>query len=519
MSSAAKETLVKSVAQAIPCHAMSVFKFSAGLCDDLSQIIRNFWWGDEEDQRKTHWMGWDKMTRPKLQGGIGFRDLRLFNQALLAKQAWRLIEHPESLCARVLKARYYPAGDLIDTAFIKNSSPCWQGIAHGLDLLKKGVIWRVVNGEKIRIWRDNWVPRGNLKVFGNASKSRLRWVSDFIDPSSKSWKEDLVRTIFHPPDAEMVLNIRIPSFNGNDYIAWNHENNGFFSVKSAYRLAVEINSKTDGAGQSCRPPGERDLWKIIWNAKVPPKVRVFAWKLATDTLGVQVLRYERNMEHLPTCQICGVEAETSHHAVMICTKAKALRQKMRDTWYLPDEEKLKFTGKDWVLILLNQVDTETRSKLMLLWWGSWHLRNNIIFGDGKCNIEESAIFLQSYLSPMQVTNTNWDVVDPKGKKPVFCQDEQTDSKPKKIAEGWKPPDMGWAKLNTDASFSEDTNSGAWGAVLRDKNGTIILSAWGNIQHCSNAEAAEAFACLRNQSYHPELRRPYDCRKRLCHSNQ
>jgi hypothetical protein len=26
---------------------MSVFKFSAGLCDELSQKIRDFWWGDE----------------------------------------------------------------------------------------------------------------------------------------------------------------------------------------------------------------------------------------------------------------------------------------------------------------------------------------------------------------------------------------------------------------------------------------------------------------------------------------
>jgi hypothetical protein len=49
---------------------MSVFKFSAGLCDELSQIIRDFWWGDEFDRRKVHWMGWDKMTRPKSQGGL-----------------------------------------------------------------------------------------------------------------------------------------------------------------------------------------------------------------------------------------------------------------------------------------------------------------------------------------------------------------------------------------------------------------------------------------------------------------
>jgi hypothetical protein len=42
-SGAANETLIKSVAQAIPTHAMSVFKFLAGLCDDLIQMTRKLW--------------------------------------------------------------------------------------------------------------------------------------------------------------------------------------------------------------------------------------------------------------------------------------------------------------------------------------------------------------------------------------------------------------------------------------------------------------------------------------------
>jgi hypothetical protein len=122
MSSGAKETLIKSVLQSLTTYAMGVFKFPAGVTDELAKIIRDFWWGDEENKRKMHWMFWEKITRPKSQGGIGFRDLRVFNQALLARQAWRLIQFPDSLCARIIKAKYYPSTHLLDTAFIKNAS-------------------------------------------------------------------------------------------------------------------------------------------------------------------------------------------------------------------------------------------------------------------------------------------------------------------------------------------------------------------------------------------------------------
>jgi hypothetical protein len=97
-SSGAKEALIKSVIQAIPTYPMSVFKFTEGLCDELMKLTRDFWWGDENERRRMHWMSWEKVTRRKGQGGMGFRDLRLFNQALLARQAWRLIAYPESLC-------------------------------------------------------------------------------------------------------------------------------------------------------------------------------------------------------------------------------------------------------------------------------------------------------------------------------------------------------------------------------------------------------------------------------------
>ena len=37
------------------------------------------------------------MTKSKVTGGMGYRDLSLYNDSLLAKQAWRLLQDRSSL--------------------------------------------------------------------------------------------------------------------------------------------------------------------------------------------------------------------------------------------------------------------------------------------------------------------------------------------------------------------------------------------------------------------------------------
>lgn len=54
LSQAGKEVLIKSVVQAVPAYSMSCFKLPMGLCNDLEKLIRKFWWGYGEDQRKVH---------------------------------------------------------------------------------------------------------------------------------------------------------------------------------------------------------------------------------------------------------------------------------------------------------------------------------------------------------------------------------------------------------------------------------------------------------------------------------
>lgn len=207
MSSGAKDVLIKSVVQAIPTYLMGVFKLPASTCEAYTKMVRDFWWGDEENKRKIHWCAWENITRPKGMGGLGrFRDMKLFNQALLARQAWRLIQFPDSLCVWVLKAKYFPNCELVDAVFPAEASPTWKGIEHGLQLLKTGLIWQIGDGTKVRIWRDKWIPRASsLMLMGRSGRCRLRWVSQLLKQGEKSWDVDLIKHVCHPLDVEEIL--------------------------------------------------------------------------------------------------------------------------------------------------------------------------------------------------------------------------------------------------------------------------------------------------------------------------
>lgn len=84
---------------------MSCFRIPKSIYDDIEMECANFWWGMENGHNNMHWKSWANLAKPKHLGGMGCKQLAPFNQALLAKQIWRMVRHPSSLLARVLKAR------------------------------------------------------------------------------------------------------------------------------------------------------------------------------------------------------------------------------------------------------------------------------------------------------------------------------------------------------------------------------------------------------------------------------
>ena len=101
--------------------------------------------------RRINWMSWDRLCRHKNFGGLGFKDLHIFNLALLAKQCWNMLFNPTSLMSRLLKDRYFSRRDFLHANLGLNPSFIWCSIWSVKYILELGCRWRVHSGEDVKV--------------------------------------------------------------------------------------------------------------------------------------------------------------------------------------------------------------------------------------------------------------------------------------------------------------------------------------------------------------------------------
>lgn len=152
--------------------------------------MNRFWWSHNKADTVICWTKWDDLCKKKIIGGLEFRQLHDFNRVMLAKHGWRLLTKHESLCARVLKHRYFRGTDFLWTTKGHNSSLTWQSILERRVVLNDGVRWRIGNGETVKVWLDPWIPgQLNMRPFGPMPEEGENFkVVDMIDWSERGWR-------------------------------------------------------------------------------------------------------------------------------------------------------------------------------------------------------------------------------------------------------------------------------------------------------------------------------------------
>ncbi|XP_071723825.1 uncharacterized protein [Rutidosis leptorrhynchoides] len=278
LSNAGKDVLIRAVIQAIPTYSMGCFSIPQAILEEIEKAIRYFWWKGTNTVR---WVNWNIMTTSKRNGGLGIRNLSAFNLAMLAKQGWRILQNPNSLLSRSLKAKYFPFSSFFEANLENNPSLTWRSILKGRDTLFKGGIWRVANGKSIRIREDSWHPTVSLSSHHyEAFHGRgIRRISQVLN-QERTWNTGLLRSIVGDQLAPSIPLIPIRA-TGPDLFAWKGTKDNIFSVRSAYYVAVE-NLNRDPV--SFPYPV---FWNLIWKLLVPPKIKLFLWRVGHQSLATR----------------------------------------------------------------------------------------------------------------------------------------------------------------------------------------------------------------------------------------
>lgn len=355
----------------------------------------------------------------------------------------------------------------------------WRSIISGQNLLIEGTKWIVRNGRTTRLWDDAWVP-DFPKLTRPPSLSSLvqdmATVNDLFNSDGTGWDYPLIYEAFPIEVARKISSIHInPGGDQEDCIRWLHSKDGSFSVKSGYWVAKNLkdvsSSKTSSSSNSS------DQWKWIWQLRLPPKFRYFAWKCMRGILPSKSNLCKRGISIDPICSKCGQAEETLEHVLRDCSwtsffwQASVLRLQSSPQSHLISLEK-------WILDFVQGHTTEVVEVFVSHLWTIWKARNLQIFQQKMLSHLECFRLALTMLMEYRMANA---------KTP-----EQIDGVV--ASTQWNPPSPGWVRFNSDASLGSDGKAG-FGGVFNNCEGTALKFTSDHISSCFDVECAEGLAIL------------------------
>jgi hypothetical protein len=147
----------------------------------------------------------------------------------------------------------------------------------------------------VNIWTDPWIPRESTRrPITPRGVSLFTRVSELIDPITRTWDEQLVTDVFWPEDAEAVL--MIPTNDDyEDWPAWFYDSKGVFSIKLAYKIAIQLHDQKNGTYASTSSASNQIIvddfkWERLWQLNVPNKIRMFLWRFTHNCLSYPIFQ-------------------------------------------------------------------------------------------------------------------------------------------------------------------------------------------------------------------------------------
>uniref|UniRef100_A0A803Q8H5 Reverse transcriptase domain-containing protein n=1 Tax=Cannabis sativa TaxID=3483 RepID=A0A803Q8H5_CANSA len=424
-SKAGKEVLLKAVIQAIPSYAMSCFRLPVSVCQKIEKMMAQFWWGSMGKGSKIHWKAWTNLCTSKFFGGLGFRSLVHHNQAMIAKQAWRVLSNPNSLLAAILKAK---------------------------DLLNQGLMWKVGNGCSIRTLENYWVPDSRFLKFIAIDPPPSDRVSFFIDENGHCNRAKLDQ-YFDSHTVSSILKVPIGGLNKEDHLIWNKDTTGMFSVKTGYHLAHTVSLPPSSSNFSFI----KKWWTALWTLNLPPKIKSLAWRAYHHILPTALNLFLKKSLPSPCCSLCHCPSESVTHALLDCSSAVKIWKASPLKHFYATHRHVDI--KEFLIAGYSHLNKDDLTLLLATVWAIWNFRNKKLFANFNMSSVDVVEWINSYLSDYNAAQMGM-------KKLSSSQILYDHEQPKQV-------NPGYYQLNIDAALCSSQGKLGFGAVISDWCGRIV----------------------------------------------
>ncbi|KAL8467951.1 hypothetical protein ACS0TY_031266 [Phlomoides rotata] len=132
------------------------------------------------------------------------------------------------------------------------------------------------------------------------------------------WIEDEACKDFLSYEADAILRTPIGNLEDKDSQFWIHNTKGKYSVKPGYRVNVQEEwGNTSKGGSSSAEASEK--WRNkSWNLSIPPKIRIFWWKMTHDIVVLEENFVNHHVPILPCCRLCDFATASTTHSIFFC---------------------------------------------------------------------------------------------------------------------------------------------------------------------------------------------------------
>ncbi|KAL5574719.1 hypothetical protein UlMin_016418 [Ulmus minor] len=393
--------------------------------------------------------------------------MRLFNKAILAKQAWRIHSQPTSLAARVLQGFYFHMSSFLQVKANSSSSFIWRSILWGRELYKQGLRCRIGSGQNTYIYHDCWLPCAGIfkisspRVLGNFDK-----VSSLITASG-SWDSSLIRKSFHEDEANAILSLPLPRRTTPDTLLWHYDKSGHYTVHSGYWLANKCRSVLSSSTISLN-----SWWKRFWHLRIPSKIRVFIWKAFHNWIPSSFNLASHGVPSPKRCSICNETDDTTLHALWGCKALDSLKVMCESFIHfkLPPQCDLK----EFLLSTYDNLSLENLKFLCILLWRIWFRGNKWIHE--RIWLENESCYSWARIHQEDFLEAN-------------CR--KGDISKKVVASPWQAPEVGFVKVNSDAAWCSKQKKFGLGSVIHDYTGKVLGSVATPISSSVSVAVAES----------------------------